>query len=195
MGCDEVRREAFVCNHVGNVFVCPKGGFAADHPADAGDAVDDGDIVCPGWVSSLTSSGFSRPVGQSPDLVVVAHSDRVVVVEAHYMSVLYKDAGNAVDGSGDDVFIVKADVLGVRFDGVVEVCTAFRTQAEVPLAHCCSGVAFFFLNISAIVTQAVSMMSSELPGQCRYSSVARDTCLSAGRSGKGCWWKKWHKRW
>ena len=31
--------------------------------------------------------------------------------------------------------------------------------------------------------------------RCRYSSVARDTCLSAGRSGKGCWWKKWHKRW
>ena len=27
------------------VFVCPKGGFAAGHPADAGDTVDDGVIV------------------------------------------------------------------------------------------------------------------------------------------------------
>ena len=43
MGCDEVL--SFVCNHVGNVFVCPKGGVAAGHPADAGDAVDDGVIV------------------------------------------------------------------------------------------------------------------------------------------------------
>ena len=37
--------------------------------------------------------------------------------------------------------------MGVRFDGVVEVCTAFRAQAEVPLAHCCSGVAFFLEHI------------------------------------------------
>ncbi len=98
-------------------------------------------LLCPWLGFILTSSGFWDRGWPVTDLVVVAHSDRVVGVEAPCP--FYKDAGNAVDGSGDDVFIVKADVLGVRFDGVVEVCTAFRAQAEVPLAHCCSGVAFF----------------------------------------------------
>ena len=101
------------------------------------------------------------------------------------MSVLYKDAGNAVDGSGDDVFIVKADVLGVRFDGVVEVCTGSRAQAEVPLCP--------LLQLRSLLPEHIG--HSDAGGiddefgiareQCRYSSVSRDTCLSAGRSGKG----------
>ena len=144
MGCDEVL--GLVCNHVGNVFVCPKGGFAAGHPADAGDAVDDG-VIVPLAGFHLDEFGVFETGGPVTDLVVVAHSDRVVGVETHYMSVLYKDAGNAVDGSGDDVFIVKADVLGVRFDGVVEVCTAFRAQSEVPLTYCTGCIAFFLEHI------------------------------------------------
>lgn len=151
-------------------------------------------LLCPWLGFILTSSGFSRPVASVTDLVVVAHSDRVVSLY-HYMSVLYKDAGNAVDGSGDDVFIVKADVLGVRFDGVVEVCTAFRAQSEVPLTYCTGCIAFFLEHIG----------HSDAGGIDDEFGIARSDAgilLSPGiharqhtRNGKECWWKKWHKRW
>ena len=85
--------------------------------------------------------------GPITDFVVIAHGDRVVGVEAYYMSVLYKYTGNAVDGGGDDVFIIEADVLGVRLDVVVEVCTTFRAQPEVPFAYCSGCIAFFLEHI------------------------------------------------
>ena len=114
------------------------GGVAAGNLADAGDAVDDGVVVS---LAGLEGDEFGvfESGGPVAYFVVVADGDGVVGVEACHAAVFDEDAGHAVDGGGDDVFVVEADVLGVRADECVEVGAAW-------------------------VTQAVSMISSELPG-------------------------------
>ena len=126
---------------VGYLFIVPEGGFSAGHPADAGDAVDDGVVVS---LAGLEGDEFGvfESGGPVAYFVVVADGDGVVGVEACHAAVFDEDAGHAVDGGGDDVFVVEADVLGVRADECVEVSAAFGAESEVPLADGGGGVAF-----------------------------------------------------
>jgi hypothetical protein len=126
---------------VGDVFIGPEGGTSAGHPADAGDAVDDGIVVTLAGLH-LHEFGVFEPGGPVAYFMVVADGDGVVGVEAYDAAVLHEDAGDAVYGGGDDVFVVEADVLGVGLDEAVEVGAAFRAEAEVPFADGGGGVAF-----------------------------------------------------
>lgn len=144
MGGDEVFR--LTGDNVGNVFILPQSGFATGHPANAGDAVDDGII--------MSLAGFQlhefriffarRPVAH---FMVVVDGDGVLRVEADYTAVLYKYAWHAVYRCRNDKFVVEADALGVGGDLSVEVCAALWAQSQVPFAYRAGGVSCIFQHV------------------------------------------------
>ena len=106
-----------------------------------GDAVDDGVVVA---LTGLQGDEFGvfESGGPVAYFVVVADGDGVVGVESCHAAVFDEYAGYAVDGGGDDVFVVESDVLGVRSDEGIEVGAAFGAESEVPFADGGGGVAF-----------------------------------------------------
>ena len=84
---------------VGYLFVVPEGGFSAGHPADAGDAVDDGVVVA---LTGLQGDEFGvfESGGPVAYFVVVADGDGVVGVESCHAAVFDEYAGYAVDVAG-----------------------------------------------------------------------------------------------
>jgi hypothetical protein len=81
------------------------------------------------------------PSGQAPDLLGIAHANRIALIETDDATVLDVDGRHAVAGGGHDERRLKADVEWTRRNGAVPVRPTLRPQSEMPLADDAGGVA------------------------------------------------------
>ena len=64
------------------------------------------------------------------------------------MSVFYEYARYTIHSGGNDVFVIKSYILGIRLDKMVEVCASFRTKSQMPFTNGSGSISFCLKHVS-----------------------------------------------